>query len=252
MDDVDGYSVRFGQPIFSSLWGKAWGEQYPDDVKPFSSCTRLLLSELLKRIKTSQNHKILDLGCGTGGLSLWLANTLTSEIIAVDNSKGGIEIAQQRAKEQGLEKRVSFRISTFEKTECENQDISTVLSIDALPFAKDFDIALQEINRVLVPKGQLIFTTRQLSINTEKAQNYGVNWEVVLERNGFQITELHKRVGISELWRSLYDQWIENEEALREELGDEMVDKLLLEAKSVGSRLFEQRDWLLISAVKVA
>lgn len=250
--EIDSYAARFGKPLFSSLWVKAWGDQYPVDVQPFSSCTRKLLEELVEQVACQPNDLVVDLGCGAGGVGLWLARRLSCCIVGVDHSRPGIEIAARRATEWNLDRSAQFRVGRFEETGLGDQSVDAVVSIDALPFAIDVDAALKEIHRILRPGGRLVFTTREARLGSERAKKLGLAWSRVLDGNGFRSVHIQRRNGVSALWRAVYDQWIENEQALRDELPDEIVDQLLAEVREVGPKLGDDRPWLLVTAAAVA
>jgi SAM-dependent methyltransferase len=59
----------------------------------------------------SEDTIILELGCGSGQLTLPLASKLEGEIIAVDSSAENVEMLKKKLKTMGLEKRVEARIS---------------------------------------------------------------------------------------------------------------------------------------------
>jgi ubiquinone/menaquinone biosynthesis C-methylase UbiE len=153
--------------------------------------------------------------------------------------------------EWGLDGSVKFRIGLFEEPGLGDQSVDAVVSVDALPFAVDVDAALKEIHRILRPGGRLVFTAREARPGSERAEKLGPAWSRVLAGNGFRLINVKQRNGVSSLWRAVYDQWIENEQALRDELPDEIVDQLLAEVREVGPKLGDDRPWLLVT-VEVA
>jgi hypothetical protein len=34
----DLYAERYDRPVYKASWSLAWGEEYPTDVAPYSSC----------------------------------------------------------------------------------------------------------------------------------------------------------------------------------------------------------------------
>ncbi len=248
-EELDGYAARFGKPLFSSLWVKAWGDQYPIEVQPFSSCTRELLEQLVEDIDSPSEGVLVDLGCGAGGVGLWVGRRVGCRVVGVDRSGPGVAIATRRAMEWQMSERADFVVGDFSDTGLAAGSVDAVISVDALPFAHDVDAALREVRRILRLRGRLVFTTREMRLNTERAGHLGPAWSKALARNGFSTIRVRQRPGTSALWRAVYDQWLTHETALRHELTDAIVDRLLAEVRDVGPKLPEDRAWLLIAAV---
>lgn len=64
-------------------------------------------------LKSSQ--KILDIGCGWGGLSLYLAKLMDVEVTGLTLSEEQYKVATQRAKDAGLSHRVKFYLQDYRK-----------------------------------------------------------------------------------------------------------------------------------------
>jgi cyclopropane-fatty-acyl-phospholipid synthase len=65
---------------------------------------RLIMKKLLLR----PGDKVLDIGCGWGGLALYLARHADVEVTGLTLSDEQLRIARQRAKDAGLDERVRF------------------------------------------------------------------------------------------------------------------------------------------------
>lgn len=223
----DTWADRYGKPLFSSLWRRAWGRQYPDDVQPYSSCTVRLLGQLVSELELKPEATLADFGCGAGGIGLWLARALDAKLIGLDRSEAAISISRLRAPEWVPAGRARFLVGDFVKSRLPDDHVDAVVSVDALPFAEDVDAALSEIHRILRPEGRLLFTMRELSDENPRWARIGPAWSFALERSGLQVCRVIGRPGVSELWRRIYDSWVENEAKLRVELSDHTVDRSL-------------------------
>ena len=57
--------------------------------------------------------RVLDIGCGWGGLALYLAELAGARVTGITLSREQLEIARERASEQGLDERVEFRMQDY-------------------------------------------------------------------------------------------------------------------------------------------
>jgi len=98
----------------------------------------------------------LDLGCGTGNYSLWLAE-MGLAVTALDLSAGMLERARAKAAASaaGLE-RVRFVQGNFADLPFADASFDLVLSVTALEFAGDPSGVLKEALRVTRPGGRVV------------------------------------------------------------------------------------------------
>lgn len=58
-------------------------------------------------------HSVLDIGCGWGGMGLYLANVCRAKVTGVTLSEEQLSVARERAAHMGLEDRVEFRLQDY-------------------------------------------------------------------------------------------------------------------------------------------
>ncbi len=101
---------------------------------------------------------ILDVGCGTGSLSIAAKQNLTADgtVVGIDPSSNMIDLAQQKADKAGVE--VDFQVGVIENLEFEDGKFDLVLSSLMMHHLTDElkERGLQEIQRVLKPGGRLL------------------------------------------------------------------------------------------------
>ena len=68
---------------------------------------------LASKLLLAPGQRILDIGSGWGGLSLYLATLADVEVVGVTLSKEQYELSVQRAKNLGLDGRVQFRLQDY-------------------------------------------------------------------------------------------------------------------------------------------
>lgn len=97
--------------------------------------------------------RVLDLGCGPGFISLWLAEAVApGELYGIDMEPSQIEMARQFALENGYDN-VSFHVADVADLPFEDGYFDVACFQDVLAYVPDTDAALAEVMRVLKPGG---------------------------------------------------------------------------------------------------
>ena len=116
----------------------------------------LFKQRLIKEASIRAGHRVLDLGCGTGTLTIMIKKAHPgSEVIGIDGDPQILEIARRKAKEVG--KSIQFDEGMAYKLPYPDNSFDRVLS--SLVFhhltTQDKERTLAEIYRVLKPNGEL-------------------------------------------------------------------------------------------------
>ncbi|MEM9272343.1 MAG: methyltransferase domain-containing protein [Cyanobacteria bacterium P01_F01_bin.143] len=154
----------------SELWEKIWGEHmhhgYYGRGGTYKVERRQAQIDLIEELLfwsgiTSQNapQNILDVGCGIGGSSLYLANKLNAKATGITLSPVQKTRAQERAITAGLEKQVEFQVANALAMPFADNSFDLVWSLESGEHMPDKATFLQECHRVLRPGGKLILAT---------------------------------------------------------------------------------------------
>jgi ubiquinone/menaquinone biosynthesis C-methylase UbiE len=220
------YAVRTTSDLPARLYDEALGDAYPAEVATSGSCDWNLLGTLVSRLRLRPGQVLADLGCGTGGVGLWLARALAVELIGVDLSSTAVDIAQARRSHFVPPGGARFQVGTVRATGLPDRCAEGVVFVDVPGGAGDWPAALAEIHRVLVPGGRAVLT-RSVRRGSRS------EWKQQAEAAGFEIEHVDQRPEEPEIWRSLYHLWLAREADLRRELGDAQTDTLVHEASHV-------------------
>jgi len=127
-----------------------------------------------ERAGLQDGMRILDLGCGWGSLSLWLAQTYpNARIVGLSNSNGQREFIQKRAFERGLTnvRILTGNIVSFDFPEQGvDAGFDRVMSIEMFEHMKNYGLLLKKISGWLKPEGRLfvhIFVHKLLAYHFE-------------------------------------------------------------------------------------
>jgi SAM-dependent methyltransferase len=150
---------RMQSAIVEQIYRSAFGDDYPETAQPNAFYSRTTLHRLATALHVGTGQTIVDLGCGHGGPGLWVAQLTGANLIGIDLSPTGIEVARRRAAETGLAERAQFRVGDITATGSPDSSCDGAMSLDVLPFVPDQAAAVREVTRMLRPGGRFAFTT---------------------------------------------------------------------------------------------
>src|SRR5262245_49551938 len=97
---------------------------------------------------------LLDVACGSGGISAFLALELGAEVTGIDNDPRAIEAANERGHQ-----RCAFEVADAnERLPFPDASFDVVFSNDSVHHLRDRSAVLREWSRVLRPGGHILFT----------------------------------------------------------------------------------------------
>jgi len=109
---------------------------------------------LVEQLNISARHKVLDVGCGTGRLTLKLAGNV-DHIIGIDPSPQRIEVARRKLTKMDL-RNVTFELGSSDDVGRYGEEIFDIVYLNAVfHWINDKEEALNNIYQVLKPGGKL-------------------------------------------------------------------------------------------------
>ena len=70
---------------------------------------------IINKLKINQDMKVLDIGCGWGGMAIEIAKTTGAKVKGITLSENQYATAKKRAQEEGLSEKVEFAIQDYRK-----------------------------------------------------------------------------------------------------------------------------------------
>ena len=127
---------------------------WPDAATDLDASEEEMLALSAERAGVADGASVLDLGCGWGSFSLWLAARQPgSRILAVSNSKPQREFILARAAERGL---ANLRVATCDVNAFEpGERFDRVVSIEMFEHVRNHELLLARIASWLEPDGRL-------------------------------------------------------------------------------------------------
>lgn len=202
---------------------------YGEDVGQSGWATADELGRFAEWLKLGPEARLLDVGCGSGGPALHLAQRTGASVVGIDRVEEGIETATRLADERGLAERARFvQTDAAGSLPFADESFDAVLSIDAMCHLPNRLEILREWHRVTAPGARILFTdptiVTGLVTDTELADRSAVGVyvfsvdsvnEMLLAEAGF---EVERREDLTESMAALAGRWGDARQRLRDEL----------------------------------
>jgi arsenite methyltransferase len=145
--------------------------------------------ELTALCHIERDTHVLDVGCGAGATSCYLAKVFGCSVVGVDLRESMIDLSNERAREEGVEDKVEFRVADVLDLPFEDAHFDVVLCESVATFVEDKGKMVSELVRVVKLGGYV-----------------GLNEEVWLKPPSKVIWEIKPDVLTADNWKALLRQ----------------------------------------------
>ncbi|MFA5411507.1 MAG: methyltransferase domain-containing protein [Candidatus Omnitrophota bacterium] len=136
-------------------WFKGWSNEYDTTLGSISFHRGLL--ELVARLSgVKDNDTVLDIGCGTGLLSLKLLQAADCSIVGVDSSKEMLSVLKTKIDRLKLGRNIVYKLMDASSLEFKDNSFDIVASTVTLHHLQDKLKLLKKIYKLIKPGGRLI------------------------------------------------------------------------------------------------
>lgn len=154
------YNSASADGFYAAVWG---GEDihiglYARPDQPIAEASHATVEKIASLVKLDGSSRVLDIGAGYGGAARHLTRTTGCHVTCLNLS----EVQNRRNRElnqaQGLDQRIAVVDGSFEHIPEPASTFDVVWSQDAILHSGDRRRVFQEVDRVLLPGGELVFT----------------------------------------------------------------------------------------------
>ena len=144
-----------------------------DDEDSLDDAEESMLKLYIDRADIKDGHEVLDLGCGWGSFSLYIAERYPDiNVTSVSNSSDQIAYIKNEVHKRGLSNIKAFRmdVNNLEL----NKQFDRIVSIEMFEHLRNYKLILNSLNHALKPDGKLfihIFCHKKLTYLYEMKNN---------------------------------------------------------------------------------
>jgi SAM-dependent methyltransferase len=155
---VDLYNSAYAN-YGSEVYRQVRVETYGEDLGQTSWVTTEESEEIPRLLDLKPDCQVLELGCGSGGYALHLAEIVGCRVVGLDLNAPGVHNANQLAEARGLARLVRFeQCDASRRLPFDDNTFDAVFSNDVLCHLPRRPEVLCEIFRVLKPGGRMLFS----------------------------------------------------------------------------------------------
>ena len=187
------------------------------------------LDYICRKLRLKESERLLDIGCGWGGLIIYAAKHYGVEAVGITLSKQQAEFARQRIIDEGLQDRVSVQICDYREMD-ESQPFDKLVSVGMFEHVgkKKLGAYFEKADRLLKPGG--VFMNHAISSHIDDSvgnspfiekyvfpdgQLVHIGTTInVAESNNFEVRDVES---LREHYALTLKNWVANLEAKRNE-----------------------------------
>ena len=144
------YIVKYnGEDLLACHYG-LWGPDTTTERESMLRCN----SVLVQGCDLRPGRRVLDAGCGVGGMAIWLAETYGVHVTGLNICEPHIVVSEEHAKRRGVDRLVDFRHGDFMNMPFPDADFDLVINRESFGYAPDKLAYLRGVWRVLKPGGR--------------------------------------------------------------------------------------------------
>jgi ubiquinone/menaquinone biosynthesis C-methylase UbiE len=160
--------VKHNRKNVTKNWFSNWSNEYDNTLGKIGFHTDLL-SMMARHSAIRNGENVLDIGCGTGLLSLKLLQKTDCLIIGIDNSKEMMAIFQDKIKRLKLESKITCKMMDANGLNFKKDTFDKVVSSVTLHHIKNKTRLINKVYKVLKPGG--VFAIGEIDMDTTGKHN---------------------------------------------------------------------------------
>ena len=131
---------------------------WKEDTKTLEEAQKNKINHIVKKLDIKQGQKILEVGCGWGGMAFEIAKQKGCEVLGISLSKNQINYCKKKAKELGLDNQVNFELADYREIQGQYDRIYSVGMFEHVG-KKFYKVFFESMNKLLKDDGIFLLHT---------------------------------------------------------------------------------------------
>ena len=131
---------------------------WKDGTKTLEEAQKNKIDHIVKKLDIKKGQKILEVGCGWGGMAFEIAKQKGCEVTGISLSKNQINYCKKKAKELGLDNQVNFELADYREIQGQYDRIYSVGMFEHVG-KKFYKIFFESMNKLLKDDGIFLLHT---------------------------------------------------------------------------------------------
>jgi cyclopropane fatty-acyl-phospholipid synthase-like methyltransferase len=221
----------------SKAYSQFCNEVHGKNLLQFNVVDMVDLELMLNKLKISKDDVVLDLGCGLGKITEYIAQKTRAKIIGIDSSKKAIEWAQNNLK---TNEKLSFDVIDINELNFSSNSFDVIIAIDVLYWVDDLEPVIKKLKKILKPDGRMgIFYVLFRTKNDPKESILVENSRIgeLLKQNNFSLEIIDISRKAIELWKQKISAGEKLKPKFEEEGNLDIIESRLTSGETVISNI---------------
>ena len=134
---------------------------WPRDGMTLNQAQEAKLAHIAAKLAITPGNRVLDIGCGWGGMAIYLARHLDCSVTGITLSTEQLALARERAEQAGVAGRVRFELIDYRKLARSGERFDRIVSVGMFEHVgrPQFDTFFEAVSDLLADDGVMLLHT---------------------------------------------------------------------------------------------
>lgn len=134
---------------------------WPRDDITLEQAQEAKLAHIAAKLALAPGQRVLDIGCGWGGMAIYIARKTGAEVLGITLSEEQLSLARERAEAAGVADRVRFELVDYRDLAARGEKFDRIVSVGMFEHVgqAQFNRFFRDCARMLVDEGVMLLHT---------------------------------------------------------------------------------------------